>query len=382
VYLHRFLQLDGLLAKKSIFLLGPRSTGKTSLIKHQLDPELLYVNLLRGDVFMRLNNRPWELEEIVAARTSQSNVVIIDEIQRIPELLNEVHRLIEEQKIKFLLTGSSARKLKKQGVNLLAGRAWRAELFPLTSIEILDFDLNKYLKYGGLPQVYLSESPEEELAAYVDTYLNEEIKAESLVRNLSCFTRFLETAALTSGTMLNFNSLSNDVGVPASTVREYYQILEDTLIGFTLPAWTKTTKRKAISTAKFFLFDVGVRNQLAQIRHLEPRSELYGNAFEHFIGCELRAFLSYHRNNSTLCYWQAKNGQEVDFIIGDEVAIEIKTAAQAQDKHLKGLLALKEEMICKKYYLVSFDRVHRRIQDIEILHWQDFLQLLWDGKII
>jgi len=381
VYLQRVLDLKSLLAKKSLFLFGPRSTGKTSLIKHQLDPDSLIINLLRSNIYMHLSNRPWELEDLIAAGNPTNNLVIIDEIQRVPELLNEVHRLIEEKQLKFLLTGSSARKLKKQGVNLLGGRAWRADLFPLITPEIKDFVLDRYLTYGGLPQVYLSDDPAEELVAYVDTYLNEEIKAEALVRNIHGFTRFLETAALTSGQMLNFNSLSNDVGVPASSVREYYQILEDTLIGFVLPAWTKSSKRKAISTAKFYLFDIGVRNQLAQIRSIEPQSDLYGQAFEHFIFTELRAFLSYTRNRNKLSYWQAKNGQEVDFIIGDEIAIEVKSAANVQDKHLKGLKALQEERICKKYYLVCCDRTHRIVNDIEIIHWQDFLEKLWSKHL-
>lgn len=381
MYIHRILELKNLLARKSLFLFGPRSTGKTSLIRHQLEEGLLIINLLRSDLFMHLNNRPWELEDIINAAVPNNKLVVIDEIQRIPELLNEVHRLIEEKQLKFLLTGSSARKLKKQGVNLLAGRAWRADLFPLVTLEIDNFDLNRYLNYGGLPQVYLSDSPTEELLAYVNTYLYEEIKAEALVRNISGFTRFLETAALTSGKMLNFNSLSSDVAVPASTVREYYQILEDTLIGFIMPAWTKTVKRKAISTAKFYLFDIGVRNQLAHIKNLEPQTDLYGLTFEHFIALELRAYLSYSRSINSLSYWQAKNGQEVDFIIGDEIAIDVKTASQAQDKHLKGLKALQEEKICQKYYLVCFDRVHRITDGIQIIYWQDFLQKLWSNNL-
>lgn len=376
MYIQRILNLQDLLKKKSLFLFGPRSTGKTSLIKHQLEPAI-NINLLRSDVYMHLSNKPWELESIISASRLTNNLVVIDEIQRIPELLNEVHRLIEEQQIRFLLTGSSARKLRKQGVNLLAGRAWRADLFALVSHEINDFDIDRYLQFGGLPQVYLSESPEEELIAYVSTYLNEEIKAEANLRNVQGFTRFLETAALSSGKMLNFASLSNDVAIPASTVREYFQILEDTLIGFMVPAWTKSIKRKAISTSKFYFFDIGVRNQISNIKYLNPQSDIYGQAFEHFIATELRAYLSYNRNTSGLFYWQAKNGQEVDFIIGSEYAIEVKSANQISNKHLKGLKALQEEKIVKKYYLVSFDPINRIIDDIEIIHWQKFLHNLW-----
>lgn len=377
MYLQRILKLPELLKKKSLFLFGPRSTGKTSIIQHQLDSSVININLLRSDVYMHLSNKPWDLESMIKVQRTSDNLVVIDEIQRIPELLNEAHRLIEEQQIRFLLTGSSARKLRKQGVNLLAGRAWRVDLFALVSHEISNFSLERYLQFGGLPQVYLSKDPEEELIAYVSTYLNEEIKAEANLRNVQGFMRFLEIAALASGKMLNFASLSNDVALPASTVREYFQILEDTLIGFMVPAWTKSIKRKAIGTAKFYLFDIGVRNQIAQIKFLEPHSDIYGQAFEHFIATELRAYLSYNRNNSGLFYWQAKNGQEVDFIIGSEYAIEVKTAEQISAKHLKGIKALQEENIVRKYYLVSFDPIHRIVDDIEIIHWQKFLELLW-----
>ncbi|MDB2592194.1 AAA family ATPase [Gammaproteobacteria bacterium] len=204
MYLKRKLDLANLLKKKSFFLFGPRSTGKSSLINHQLLANSLVIDLLKGDLFLQLSARPWELSSIIDGETRQFNYVVVDEIQKIPALLDEIHRLIEERKITFLLTGSSARKLRAKGVNLLAGRAWSASLFPLVMDEIPDFDLNHYLRYGGLPQVYLSQYPEEELKAYVQTYLNEEIQAEALTRKLQSFARFIQTAAITSGTMLNF----------------------------------------------------------------------------------------------------------------------------------------------------------------------------------
>lgn len=376
MYLQRTLNIDNLLEHKSMFLFGPRSTGKTSLIKHQLSDKALVLNLLNSQTYMNLSNKPWELEGMIATRKNSDEYVVIDEIQRVPELLNEVHRLIEERSIKFLLTGSSARKLRHSGVNLLAGRAWKAELFPLTANEIIDFNLDRYLLHGGLPQVYLSEQPLEELNAYVDTYLKEEIQAESFIRKLQSFIKFLQAAALTSGKILNYASLSSDVEVPASTLREYYSILEDTLLGFTVPAWTKSVKRKALSKAKFYLFDIGVRNILVGTEQLDSKTDVYGYAFEHFIALELRAHLSYFRTRLTLSYWQAKNGQEVDFIIGDHIAIEVKTTNQASSKHLKGLYALQEENICKKFYLVCFDQAHRIIDGVEIIHWHDFINLL------
>ncbi len=382
MHLQRTLKLASLLAKKSFFLLGPRSTGKSSLIEDQLASDSIVIDLLKGDLFLQLSSKPWELAAIIKAADQDFKYVVIDEIQKIPALLDEVHHLIEKQGLRFLLTGSSARKLKKGGVNLLAGRAWTAELFPLLKQEIPDFDLNRYLLYGGLPQVYLSEEPHEELNAYINTYLKEEIQEEALVRKLQSFARFLELSALTSGDMINFASLSNDVAIPASTIREYYAILEDTLIGFMLPAWTKSIKRKAISTAKFYYFDIGVRNKMSGIKSIEPHSDQYGQAFEHFIAMELRAYLSYLRIDEKLSYWQAHHGQEVDFIIGDDIAIEVKSTDNPSSKHMKGLRALAEENICKKYYLVCQCTTNKIIDNIHMIHWNDFLEKLWSNKLI
>lgn len=377
MYLHRTLDLYKLVNQKSFFLFGPRATGKTSIIQHQLKDAHI-INLLRSEIFIRLSASPWELETIIDALPSHT-VIVIDEIQKIPLLLDEVHRLIEEKHIKFLLTGSSARKLKHNHVNLLAGRAWEAHLFPLIRQEIPDFDLDRYLNYGGLPTVYLSRYPKEELIAYVNTYLKEEIQAEAIVRKIHSFSKFLQTSALTSGQMLNYHSLSNDVGIPTSTIREYYQILQDTLVGFLLPAFTKTIKRKAISTAKFYFFDIGVRNQLAGIQTIDKNSNLYGEAFEHFMAMELRAYIHYHRKHLPLSYWASERGKEVDFIIGDQIAIEIKTTHTVHDKHLKGLKMFAEENICTEYFLISFDKINRRVDNIHIMYWEDFLDQLWSG---
>ncbi|MDF3055657.1 MAG: hypothetical protein K0Q74_1564 [Gammaproteobacteria bacterium] len=382
MFLERTLNLPNLLKKKSFFLFGPRATGKSSLIKESFatDPSPpLVIDLLQSELYLRLSTSPEQLASMIMAHADHS-IVIIDEIQRIPALLNEVHRLIEAYDIHFLLTGSSARKLRHGSANLLAGRARQAEIFPLTYIEIPSFDLAHYLTYGGLPIVHLSDEPIEDLHAYVDTYLKEEIQSEAIVRKLSGFTRFLQFSAITSGQLLNFANIANDAGVPASTVREYYQILEDTFIGFSVPAWTKSVKRKAISTTKFYFFDLGVRNTLAGIKVLEPMSDLYGQAFKHFIALELRAYISYRRKHWALSYWQSKNGQEVDFIMEDEIAIEVKTTTHVQDKHLKGLKALAEENICKRYFLLSRDTIERKVGNIEIVHWEVFLDRLWNGS--
>lgn len=378
---NRILDLSKLLQQKSFFLFGPRATGKSTLIRQQLSDHALVINLLQSNLYLRLSASPFELESIIDD-TPSKKIIVIDEIQRIPELLNEVHRLIEERKIRFLLTGSSARKLRRKGVNLLAGRAWEAQLFPLVTPELPHIELDRILRYGTLPAVYLGNNPEEELQAYVNTYLKEEIQAEALVRKIPAFSRFLQVSALTSSTIMNFSSIANDTGIPITTIHEYYQILEDTFLGFLVPAWTKSIKRKPTSTAKFYFFDIGVKNTLANINAIEPASNLYGQAFEHFIALELRAYLSYRRIRQTLNYWQTKHGNEVDFIIGDEIAIEVKTTQQVTDKHLKGLKLLKEEKICQQYYLISHDPLRRVVDSIQLLPWQDFLKALWQNKII
>ncbi len=377
----RILNLSNLLNKKSFFLFGPRATGKSFLIRHQFSHDVPVINLLRSELYLLLSAKPHQLEPIIKSY-KEHQLVVIDEVQRIPMLLNEVHRLIEEQQIKFLLTGSSARKLRKNDINLLAGRAWEAHLFPLTSREIPDFNLERYLLYGGLPPIYGSEEPEEELVAYVDTYLREEIQAESLVRKIPAFSRFLLTSALTSGQILNFTAIASDSEVPTATVREYYQILEDTFLGFLVPGWTKSLKRKAMSSAKFYFFDLGVRNTLAQIKSLSPQTELFGQAFEHFIALEIRAYLSYRRKREALNYWRTLHGQEVDFIIGGRVAIEVKSNDRIHEKHIQSLRLLAEEQICQRYLLISLDPIAKRYGDIEIMHWRVFLDQLWGDQII
>ena len=366
--------------KKSHFLFGPRGTGKSSLIKHDVGDQALIIDLLHSETYMRLMANPSQIESMIAL--NEKPFVVIDEIQRVPELLNEVHRLIENKQIRFLLTGSSARKLKKHGVNLLAGRARQAELYPLSYHEFSTFNLPHYLQYGGLPMVVLSDEPEEDLDAYVHTYLEEEIKAEALVKNLPAFSRFLQLSALTSGTTLNFTSIASDAGVSSMTLREYYQILEDSFLGFLVLPWQHSIKRKAIATARFYYFDTGVKNRLAGIRAIPDQTDLFGQAFEHFIAMELRAYISYARKKLPLCFWRTTEGHEVDFVIGNQVAIEVKAAKRISAKHLKGLRYLMKENKIEKYYMVSQDPIALKEEGIYILPWDNFLKRLWDGDII
>lgn len=380
MYIDRTLNIKKLLERKSFFLFGPRATGKSSLIKHVLGDEARIIDLLHSEIYMRLLDNPAQLEYMI--EVDQKPFIVIDEIQRVPELLNEVHRLIEDKQIRFLLTGSSARKLKRQGVNLLAGRARQAELFPLTYHELPTFNLERYLQFGGLPMVVLSDEPEEDLDAYVHTYLEEEIKAEALVQKLPAFGRFLQLSALTSGSTLNFTAIANDAGVSGATLREYYQILEDTFLGFMVLPWKHSVKRKAIATARFYYFDTGVKNRLAKIRQIPEQTDLFGQAFEHFIAMELRAYISYSRKKLPLCFWRTSEGHEVDFIIGEQVAIEVKSARKISAKYLKGLKYLMEEQKIQSYYLVSQDPIASKQDGIYILPWEDFLKRLWDGEVV
>lgn len=377
-YYKRRLDLNKLLQDKSFFLFGPRSTGKSTLISEQLPNAVVY-DLLDAEIFKRLLERPKLLSE---ENQDSSNLIVIDEIQRLPQLLHEVHRLISKEGKKFLLTGSSARKLKNEGTNLLAGRAWRADLFPLTTQEIPDFDLLRYLNHGGLPQVYLSSKPEEELRAYTAMYLREEIQAESLTRNLQSFSSFLDVMAITNGEEINFQSLASDCGVSAGTLKNYIQILEDTLLGFSLRGFTQTKKRKAISRLKHYYFDVGVVNSLAKRGKIQQKSELFGKAFEHFIIQETRAYLGYSRSQNEMTYWRSLSQFEVDLLVGKTLAVEIKATSMVQDKHLKGLRALKEERIFRKHIVVSQDLKPRKTEDgIEILPWAFYLERLWNGDL-
>jgi predicted AAA+ superfamily ATPase len=379
---HRILDLPELLKKKSFFLFGPRGTGKTTLIKRTL-PEATVIDLLESKTYRRYLKNPSILSEL-----SLKPLVVIDEVQKLPEILDEVHRLIEGQKLEgrkltFLLTGSSARKLKRGGANLLAGRAWWAELFPLTSTEIPDFDLTAYLNRGGLPSIYPSDDYIEELRAYTALYLKEEIQNEALARKVMQFSEFLDLVALSNGEEISYQSIAGDCGVSANSVKNYIQILEDTLIAFQLSAYTKTRKRKAISRSKLYLFDVGVTNSLANRGAILPGSELFGKTFEHFILMEVRAFLSYTRKNVKLRYWRSTSRFEVDLILNDLWAVEIKSTASVQDRHLKSLRALKEEGTIRNFAVVSSDPEERKTRDgIAIFPWKHFLKKLWNGEII
>jgi predicted AAA+ superfamily ATPase len=389
--IERELDLTALLQKKSIFLFGPRGVGKTSLVRTQLKGRAVIIDLLRSSLFTRLAANPDELESMIEASLPQlpkgSPWIVIDEIQKLPELLDVVHHLIEERHWRFLLTGSSARKLKRGGANLLAGRAWKAELFPLTSNELEITDLDRCLRYGTLPAVWFSEDPAEELDAYVGTYLKEEIREEGLIRKLAPFARFLKVAALSAGQLINYAEIASDAAVAESTVRQHLSVLEDTLLGFVLEPFTETKKRKAIQTGKFYIFDTGVMHQLRGTESLDRNSDTYGVSFESFIASELRAYLSYRRAKLPFCFWRSTHQHEVDFLVGTRLAIEVKSTTRTTSRHFAGLKALAEEGIFKDFFLVSQDPVERLVKldpshQVRVMHWKRFLKELWDGRVL
>jgi uncharacterized protein len=378
----RILDITSEAQKKSIFLFGPRQTGKTFLLNRLFPTSPLY-SLLKADEFLRISQKPNVIrEELAAVQESISDKpVIIDEIQKLPLLLDEVHYMIESFGINFILTGSSPRKLKQGSANLLGGRARTRHLFPLVSREVPEFDIVRACNYGMLPSIYQSDEPIEDLRSYCGNYLQEEIQAEGLVRGIENFSRFLETASLVNGEIVNMEGLSSDTGIPSNTLREYFSILEDTLIGSMLKPFKKAVHRKAISRAKFYFFDVGVSNVLAKRGLVQPKSELFGKAFEHFIHNEIRACLSYKRDDRTLSFWRDRYDNEVDFIIGDETAIEVKASRLIGGKHLKGLRLVSEEIPFKNKIIVSFDPHPRLIDDILVLPYEDFFDRLWEGVL-
>jgi uncharacterized protein len=368
----RRLDLNALVQKKSPFLFGPRQSGKSFLIRHTL-PNVRVYNLLDAEVFLALSQRPTRMSEEIGAG---EKTVVIDEIQRLPGLLNEVHRLIEERGIRFLLTGSSARKLRRGGVNLLGGRARVKHLHPFVFPELGSrFDLRRALHAGLLPGIYFSDDPDADLGAYAGAYLQEEIVAEGATRNVPAFSRFLRIAALCNARIVNFTNVANDAQVPRTTVYEYFEILKDTLLVRELPAWKATRKRKPLMSSKYYFSDAGVVRVL-QGRTVAPGTPEYGDAVETYVLHELSAWADYQGAQS-LAFWRSTSDFEVDFIVGDHTAVEIKPKATVSPADLKGLRALAEEALLRRYLCVSLEPRARRVGDIEVLPLHVFLERLW-----
>lgn len=367
-------------AHESIFLWGARQTGKSTLLK-MMFPGTRYIDLLKSDEYERYNRRPALLREELSL-LPDNELVIIDEIQKIPALLDEVHWLMSNKKFRFILSGSSARKMRRGGVNLLGGRAIRKHLFPFVSTEIPEFDFIKACNNGMLPRHYLTDDASKRLHAYVGDYLQQEIKAEALTRNLNTFTRFMEVAALSNGEIINYNNIASECGVSAPTVKEYFSILEETLIGYTIPAYTKNVKRRVIQSPKFYYFDVGIANHLLKRSFLAPGSPEFGHALEHLIIQEIIAYLSYSNSKHELYYWRTTSGYEVDAVIGKaHTAIEIKSTEEVQSHHTKGVKAFSEEFPDVKPIIVSLDKYPRQMNGVAIYPVNDFLKMLWNGSL-
>ena len=384
-YIPRSLDLMKLLSSKSLFLFGPRQTGKSSFIKNQMsgDDIALFWTLLDGRLRLKVLADPGLLRQEVEQRKLRDCIIVIDEIQKCPELLDEVHFLIEERNIRFLLTGSSARKLKNTGVNLLGGRASQRHFHPFTYPEIgrhEDYTLPFIFEHGLLPSMFLSQDIEEDLAAYVDTYLTEEIAAEGAARNIPAFARFLNTAAMTNSQLLNYTNIANDAQLPVQTVRQWYDVLTDTLLGYQLEPFTRTQKRKAVASSKFYFFDIAVARALRNAQPPAQGTAEAGEYFEQLVCMELKAWLDYTHPRSKLTFWRSRSNMEVDFCVDERFAVEVKLSSCISDKHLKGLKALREEGIFKRYVVVCQEEHPRAVDGIEILPWKYFFECLWKDE--
>ncbi len=384
----RYLNME-LPVKQSAFLWGARKTGKSFYLKKNFPNSVVY-DLLNTEVYWRLLETPNLLrDEVLAMSESElKHPVIIDEIQMVPQLLNEVHWLIENSDAYFILCGSSARKLKREGVNLLGGRAWGYHFYPLTFVEIPEFDLLLALQQGLVPSHYSAVNWKKSIKAYTQNYLTEEVKAESLVRNLAAFSKFLKVAAHSNSELINYVNISQDCQVGSKTVKEYYQILVDTLLGYFIQPYKPKLKRKDIvATPKFYFFDVGVVNGLA-LRNVESlQGTAAGAAFEHYILMELTAYIGLNDLPQEIYFWRMHSGLEVDFVIGEaQVAIEVKIGSNIRLQDLRGLQEFTtKEKPDKSIVVCNIPRQRVIVTpdggEITLLPWKKFLQMLWQGEV-
>lgn len=363
--------------KKSFFLFGPRGTGKTTWLKNTFR-NAVYIDLLDSTLYNDLLANPHRLEQFVPP--DFDDFVIIDEVQRIPELLHEVHRLIEERKVAFILTGSSARKLKKKNVNLLAGRALTYHLFPLTAEELKnDFNLKNSLLYGHLPAIFKEPDPKRYLESYVSTYLREEVQQEGLARNLSAFGRFLEAASFSHGQILNLSEIARECAIHRKAAENYFSILEDILIADRLPAFTKKAKRRMLMHPKFYFFDVGVYRTLRPSGPLDTPEEIEGAALEGLVFQELKAINSYLDLDYQIYYWRTAAGMEVDFVLYGKrgiKAIEVKRSAKVNSRDLRGLKSFIKDYPEAKAYMVYGGQRRLWENGIELIPAEQFFRQL------
>jgi len=370
---------------QSAFLWGPRKTGKTTFMGTAF-PDSLRYDLLKTDIFLEFVKRPFLLREQLLALSSKQleEPVIIDEVQKVPQLLDEIHWLIENKGLQFILCGSSARKLKRGKANLLGGRAWRYEMHPLVSAEVPDLDLLRALNHGMIPLHYMQADYRKSLQAYVRDYLKEEVFDEGLTRNIPAFSRFFDAMGYSHGELTNYANIARDCGVDAKTVKEYYQILVDTLLGTMIEPYKRRKDRNVIIRAgKFYLFDVGVAGAITHRRIPQEKGEQFGKAIEHFILMDLLAHRVYRELDYDVNFWRTKSGLEVDFILGHgEVAIEVKGTSRVDKADLRSLRAFIQEYHPASAFVVCNERTARLHEEIRILPWRDFLKMLWNGEVI
>jgi len=380
----RLLAID-LPQRQSTFLWGPRKTGKSTYLTTTF-PNSLVFDFLKTDLFLDFAKRPALLREQLLAKDKDilKNPIILDEVQKVPQVLDEVHWLIENMGLRFILCGSSARKLKRGKANLLGGRAWRFEMFPFVTPELSEVNLLKVLNRGLIPVHYLQDSYKKSLQAYVQDYLKEEVFDEGLTRNIPAFSRFFDAMAFSHGQLTNFSNIARECGVDSKTVREYYLILKDTLLGNFIEPFKRRQNRQVISKAsKFYLFDVGVAGSLTKRHIAQERGESFGRAFEHFMLMELMAYNSYNEINYEINFWRTKSGLEVDFVLGGgEVAIEVKSASRIDNKDLRSLNTFSELYAPRKALVVSNEKAERIVDKVTVVPWRIFLKDLWEGKII
>lgn len=366
---------------EGMFLFGGRQVGKSTLLRERF-PKAIYVDLLDPDTRKRFRRRAMDFYEMLV-KYPPKTLVIVDEIQKLPELLDVVHKLMVENGLHFILSGSSARKIKKASVNQLGGRANEEHLYPLVYAEIPDYDFGRAIQNGMIPRHYDVKDARVRLKNYVNLYLREEIEEEALVQNIDTFERFLEVAAVTNTEILNFDNIASDCGVSVNTAKAYFKILYDTLLGFEVKPYRKVIKRKLYQTSKFYFFDVGIPNYLLHRFHLMPGTPEYGHAFESLVMQEIRAYLGYSDSEEELTYWHTYNKDEVDAVIGDaRVAIEIKSTDHIESEHKKGLQRFVEEHPDAKQIIVSRDTLTRRAGNIDLYYVTDFFKALWAGEII
>jgi uncharacterized protein len=367
---------------QSFFVWGVRQTGKSTILKQKFSKSI-YIDLLLNNEYRRYLNHPEQFRESLILAEPQ-DPIIVDEIQKLPLLLDEIHWLIENKGYQFIMSGSSPRKLLRSGANLLGGRALRYELYPLSYSEIPDFDLKKAMNQGLMPRHYLAKNYKSLIEGYVGSYLEDEIAAETKIRDIYVFSKFLEKAAFSNGELVNYTNIATDCGVSSNTVKEYFNILQETLIGNFVQPFQKKPKRRTVSTPKFYFFDVGVANHLLKRTNIEFGSINFGASFEHFIYMELKCYSQYSGKKFPIYFWRTSSQLEVDFILGDhEVAIEVKGTDNIQARHTRGLIAISEEYTFAKKIIVSTDTLPRLINgDIQALPWKVFLDKLWQGKII